>query len=49
MSNEDKTVPPIVDRAENAAKSVYQWSVTHTIAATAIGAFVAGFIVGKIF
>ncbi len=50
--NEDKTDPNwrtrLADGTETAAKSIWAWSVTHTVAATGIGAFVAGWIVGKV-
>ena len=49
MSDPESTQPnPNVAKAEAAAKSVWAWSQAHTVVATALLAFVAGFIVGKI-
>lgn len=47
--SDEKTIPPIIQKADNAAKSIWAWSQVHTVAATGIGSFVAGFIVGKLF
>lgn len=41
----DDTLPPAVQKAEAAAKSVWAWGMAHTVASTGILAFVAGFIV----
>jgi hypothetical protein len=45
--SDEPTLPP-VNTPRKALAWLWQWSQGHTIAATAIGAFVAGFIVGKL-
>jgi hypothetical protein len=46
--SEDKTIPPVIQRVGTGIQKVWEWGQVHTVAATAIGAFVAGFIVGKL-
>jgi hypothetical protein len=52
MSDESTIPPHQPNTARNILLRAYTgisaWSAVHTIAATGIGAFIAGFIVGKI-
>ena len=45
---DEKTLPPVVEKAKDAAKSVWAWSQAHTMATACLLSFVAGFIVGKL-
>ena len=46
--SDDPTLPPVVQKAEADALSLWKWGAAHTVVATALLAFVAGFIVGKL-